>query len=98
MVSCGKAQALIRLRHQVADVNLDGRRIHNGLSDAMYQQVWNEAGEKGAGADTDHIGAGDVVEGLRQRLNIGRNQKKFLDAPFTGSNFGFSENAGAIFH
>src|ERR1700693_1424642 len=98
VIGGGQAQTLIRLRHQIADVNLGGRRIHDGIGNSMHQQVWDEAGEQGTGADADNIRACDRVQRLRERIDIGRNQKKFLNAHFAGRDFGFATNASAVFH
>src|ERR1700679_124090 len=45
VVGSGEAEALISLRHQVADVNLDSGRVDDGFSNAVHQQIRDEAGE-----------------------------------------------------
>jgi hypothetical protein len=98
VIGCGKTKALIGLRHQIADVNLGGGRGDDSLGDAMHQQVRNEAGKERTRTDADDIRAGDGVESLRQRLDIGRNQKQLLDATFTCGNVGLAAYTGAVFH
>jgi hypothetical protein len=75
VIGGGEAEALVGLRHQVADVDLGGGRVDDGFGDAVHQQVWDEAGEQRAGADADDVGAGDGVERLRQRIDIGGNEE-----------------------
>src|SRR5258708_33836086 len=96
VVGSRKAQAFVGLSHQIADVHLGGRRVYDGIRDAMYQQVGDEAGEQRAGTDADDIGAGNGVERLRERVNIGRNEEEFLDANLTGGDLGFAPDARAI--
>src|SRR5271154_5042477 len=64
----------------------------------MHQQVGDEAGKQRSWTDADDIGAGNGVESLRKRLDIGWNEEKFLDANFAGRDFSFSTHASAIFH
>src|SRR5208283_3055110 len=48
--------------------------------------------------DADDIGAGDGVEGLRQRIYVGGNQEKLFDTNFAGRDFRFPTDSCAIFH
>src|SRR5258708_29690153 len=98
VVGSRKAQAFVGLSHQIADVHLGGRRVYDGIRDAMYQQVGDEAGEQRAGTDADDIGAGDGVERLRERVNIGPNEEEFLDANLTGGKLRFAPDARATLH
>ena len=40
VIGGGQSQALVGLGHQVADVDLDRRRIHDGLGDAAEPAGW----------------------------------------------------------
>src|SRR5277367_3004168 len=98
MIGGGQVQTLVCLGHQVADVNLGGGRVDDGVGDAVHQQVRDEAGEQRAGTDADDIGTGDGVEGLGHGIDVGRNEKKFLDAAFAGGDLGLSADTGAVLH
>ena len=71
VIGRSEAQAFVGLRHQVADVDLHRRRSGDRLRDSVHQNVGNQAGEERSGADGDEVGAGDGLQRLRQRLNIG---------------------------
>src|SRR5580704_8699025 len=98
VVGGGKAQTLICLGHQVADVNLGGRRLDDSIGDSMHQQVRDKTREQGTWTDADDVGAGDGFERLWLRIDIGWNEEQFLDASFAGGDLGFSADSGAIFH
>ena len=97
VIGGGKAEALVGLRHQIADVNLRGRRSDDGFGDAAHQQIRNKAGEERARADADDIGAGNGIERLGQGLDVGRNQKQFLDTNLAGRDVGLAPYPRAIF-
>src|SRR5271166_1543887 len=98
MVGGGEAQTLIGLSHQVADVNLGGRRGDDGIGYATDEKVGNEAGEQGSGTDADDIGVGNGIERLGQRLDVGGDEEELLDANFAGGDIGLAADAGAVFH
>src|SRR5437588_4041979 len=42
----GQTEALVRLRHKIADVNLHRCGIHDGLCNPPDQEIWNQACKK----------------------------------------------------
>ena len=70
---------LARLPHQVDEVGLDGGRPPDGRRDPFHQQVGNHAGEQRAGPEGHHIRFGDRRQGLRQGLDLPRNQADASD-------------------
>ena len=56
MICGGETKTFIRLRHQIADVNLGRGGVNNGLGDSVNQQVRDKAGEQRAGTDGDQVG------------------------------------------
>ena len=70
-----KSEALVGLRHQVADVDLGGGRFDNRLRNAAHQQVGDEAGEQRSRTDRDHVGVGDGLKCLRHRPDVRAEQE-----------------------
>lgn len=73
MIGGRQTKALVRLGHEVADVNLDRWRIENRLRNSVDEQVGDQAREQGTGADCNDVGMGYRLEGLGQRLDVWRN-------------------------
>ena len=91
-------EALVGLGHQVADVDLGGRRLDDRLGNSAHQQIGNQAGEERSGADGDQVSIGNRFQRLRHRAYVGRNEKQFADASFAGGDFSFSAHPRAVFH
>ncbi len=94
----GEVQALVGLGHEVADEDAGGLSGAEGFGNAMNQKVSDDAGEEGARANGDEVGAGDGLEGLRRRGRIRRFERELDNALAAGCDFGLAANEGAIFH
>ena len=68
MLGGGEADRLVGLGHEVADVDAGGLGFGDGLGDAVDEQVGDERGVEGAGAEGDEVGIGDGFEGLGERV------------------------------
>ena len=73
----GEAEALVGLRHEVADVDARGVGGGEGLGDSADKEVGNERGVERAGAEGDEVGGGDGVEGLREWAGVGGGEHEF---------------------
>ena len=79
-----KPDALVGLRHQVADEDSDGACGRQRLRDRPDEQVGDQRRIERAGAKGDEVCFGDGLEGLRKRLRIGRFHHQFDDAVRAG--------------
>ena len=80
MLGGGEADGLVGLGHEVADVDAGGFGFGEGLGDAVDEQVGDERGVEGAGAEGDEVGVGDGVEGFGQGLGGGGLEHELDDA------------------
>ena len=69
-----------------------------GCGDAVDEQIGDERGVEGAGADGDEVGALDGVEGFGQRGGVGRVERELDDAAVAGGDVGFAADEGAVVH
>ncbi len=75
VVGSGQSKALVGLGHQVANVDLDGRRFDNGLHNAAHQQVRDQAREQRPRTDGDQVGMRDRFHCLGHRTDVWRDEK-----------------------
>ncbi len=64
----------------------------------MDEEVGDEGGVEGAGAEGDEVGFGDGVEGLGEGFGGGGVEHKLDDAFFAGSDAGLAFDEGAVVH
>ena len=94
----GQVKALVGLGHEVANVDLGGRRSNDGLGDAADQQIWHKAGEKRTGADGDEVGVCNRVQSLRHGCDVAGDKTQLSDAALAGGNVGFTPDRGPVLH
>ena len=94
----GKAEALVGLGHEVADVDAACGRGGEGLWNAVHEQVGDERGVEGAGAEGDEVSGGDGGDGFGERRRIGGVEHELVDAARAGGDAGFAVDDGAIVH
>ena len=75
----GEAEALVGLRHEVADVDARGAGCGDGFGDSADEQVGDERGVERAGAEGDEVGGGDGVEGFGERGGVGGGEHELED-------------------
>ena len=94
----GEAEALVGLGHEVADVDAACGGGGEGLGDALDEQVGDERGVEGAGAESDEVGGGDGVEGLWEGRGVGGVKHELVDAAGAGGDAGFAVDDGIVIH
>lgn len=94
----GEAEALVGLGHEVADEDAGAFGFAEGFGDAIDEEVGDERGIEGAGADGDEVGAGDGFEGLGSGLGVWGIEDELDDAALAGAYAGFATDEGAVVH
>jgi len=94
----GEVQAFVGLGHEIADEDAGGFGIAEGFRNAMDQEVGDDAGVKGAGADGDEVSGRDGLKRFGRRGRIGRVEHELDDALAAGGNVGFAADDGAVCH
>jgi hypothetical protein len=94
----GEVKAFVGLGHEIADEHAGGPGVAEGFRNAMDEEVGDDAGVKGAGADGDKVGGSDGLEGFGRRGWIGRVEHELDDALAAGGDVGFAADDGAVFH
>ncbi len=74
-----RPRRLVGLGHEVADVDAGGAGAGDGFGDAADEEVGDERGVEGAGAEGDEVGGGDGVEGLGERGGVGGGEHELGD-------------------
>ena len=94
----GEAEALVGLGHEIADEDAGAFGFAECFSDAIDEEVGDEGGVEGAGADGDEVGPGDGFEGLGGGLGVWGIEYELDDAALAGADAGFATNEGAVVH
>jgi len=98
MVGKGVAGGLAGLGHQIGDVDARSFRFCDGGGNFWDQQIREDAGVQGAGAEEDQVSLLDGFDGSSERTNAARGQLDFLDGrAAAGGNAGFAVNGAAVF-
>ena len=96
VVRRGELGGLSRLPHEVDEAGLHCPAPGDGLGDALDQQVGDDAGEQGAGAERDGVGFGDGLQGLRERDAARRIEPDSADAGAGSADAGFAGHDAAV--
>ena len=94
----GETERLIGLGHEVADVDAGGVAAADGFGNLADQEVGDERGVEGAGAEGDEVGGGDGVEGLGERRGVGGGEHELGDGAVGGGDAGFAVDGRAVVH
>ena len=94
----GEAEGLVGLGHEIADVDADGARGGECFGDAADEEVGDERGVEGAGAEGDEVGLGDGFEGAGEGFGVGRMEHELGDAAVGPGDVGFAVDDGAVVH
>ena len=97
----GIALRLPRLRHDVADIDLQRAGVHDRVHDAADEEVRDDAGIETPRPEDDHIGLADGLEHGGQRLRPSGTQTDAADAapvpPLAAADARLSRHARAVF-
>ena len=80
VVGVGVALGLPLLGHDVGDINFQRVGVHDGLGDALHQQVGDDGGVEAPGAQEDHIRLPDGLQGAFQGRGALRQETDPPDA------------------
>jgi hypothetical protein len=85
------------LGHEVGDINARGLRMSDGPRDLGNEQIWEDAGIERARSEKNEIGLLDGVEGFRERANVARGKREFLNGNAAGGDACFTVDGAAVF-
>ena len=85
------------LGHEVGDINARGLRMSDGPRDLGNEQIWEDARIERAGSEENEVGLLDGVEGFRERANVARGKREFLDGNAAGGDACFTVDGAAVF-
>ena len=94
----GEADGLVGLGHEVADEDAGGAGFGDGLGDAVDEEIGDERGVEGAGAEGDEVGLGDGLEGFREGVGRDWLEHELDDALAAGGDIGFAVDEGTVVH
>ena len=94
----GEAERFVGLGHEVADVDAGGAAAADGFGDSADEEVGDERGVEGAGAEGDEVGGGDGFEGLGEWGGVGGREHELGDGALGGGDAGFAVDDGAVVH
>ena len=94
----GEAEGLVGLSHEIADVDPGGSAFSECLWDAANEQVRDERGVEGAGAEGDEIGGGDSIDRFRKWTGVGGGEHELDDGAAGGGDICFTVDEGAVVH
>jgi len=98
VLRCGEAEGFVGLGHEVADVDAGGAAAADGFGDAADEEIGDERGVEGAGAEGDEVGGGDGFEGLGEWGGVGGGEHELGDGALGGGDAGFSVDGRAVVH
>ena len=96
VLGCAKPGGLPGLRHQVADVDLDGRGPAEFPCDSPDQKIRHDAGKKRSWTHGDDIGTADCLQHSPHRAAVGRHEVDAFDSESTSRNGRLSKYPAAV--
>ena len=96
MVGEGVAGSFARLGHEIGDVDARGVRFGDGGSDFWNEEIWEDAGVEGAGAEKNEVRLANGFDGFGKRAHGSREQSKFPDGSAAGGDARFTVNFASV--